>query len=183
MRAPRTVATVAAAARYQETQRGAPLTVLLLILPVVVLAWAQLVWLVAGDQVLLGDDTSGNRVGAWILWAIGGLVVPALLLLLRLRVEVTDEAVRVRFRPFLRREVRLDEITRVEAVTYRPIHGYGGWGLRLGRGGRIAYSVRGDQGVEIDVRDGRSVLIGSSRPEALRDAIEAAAADAGLGTP
>lgn len=174
---------MAGSVRYEETQRGMPLAVLLLLAPVVVLAWVQLVWLVAGDQVLLGDDTSGNRVGAWILWAIGGLGVPALVLLLRLRVEVTDEAVRIRFRPFLRREVRLDQITRVEAVTYRPIHGYGGWGLRLGRGGRIAYSVRGDQGVELEVRDGRSVLIGSAHPEALRDAIEAAAADADLGTP
>lgn len=160
-----------------------PLPLLFIVVPIVVLAWVQLIWLLAGDQVLLGEDTGSDRLAVWIVWAIAGLGVPLLVATIRLQVEVTDAVVRVRFRPFLRREIPLDRIERVEAVTYRPVRGYGGWGLRLGRGGRIAYSVRGDEGVEIDVREGRHVLIGSSRPAALRDAIEAAATDAGMGIP
>jgi len=169
--------------RYEESQRGMPLAPLFIVVPIVVLAWFQLIWLVAGDQVILGEDTDSDRLAVWIVWAIAGLGVPLLVATVRLQVEVTDQVVRVRFRPFLRREIPLDRIARVEAVTYRPIWGYGGWGLRLGRGGRIAYSVRGAEGVEIDVREGRHVLIGSSRPSALRDAIEAAATDAGFGIP
>lgn len=169
--------------RYEETQRGMPLFVLVILAPVVVLAWALAAVLVIDDRVLFGDDTTGDRVGVWITFAIAGVGLPLLVATTRLRVQVTDEVVRVRYRPVLRREIALDRIERVEAVTYRPIRGYGGWGLRLGRGGRVAYSVRGDEGVEIDVRGGRPVLIGSVRPEELRDTIEAAVGDAGFGLP
>jgi len=107
-------------------------------------------------------------------WLLVGVGVPLLVLGLRLRTEVTDDAVRIRFRPFYRRVVPLDDIVHVEAVTDRPLVGYGGWGIRLGRGGRLADAVRGDQGVALDLLAGRNLLIGSARADERRDAIEAA---------
>jgi hypothetical protein len=51
-------------------------------------------------------------------------------------------------------------------VTYRPFREYGGWGIRFGRQG-IAYTVSGDRGVLVRLRNGRSFLLGSKRPESL----------------
>ena len=36
---------------------------------------------------------------------------------------------------------------------------------------RMAYNVSGNQGVELTLRDGRQVMLGSQRPQELADAI------------
>jgi len=93
--------------------------------------------------------------------------------LLSMRTEVTSEGVRVRFGyfvPLYVRTIRLEDIDTVEAVTYRPIADYGGWGIR-GLPGRIALNARGDRGVLLTLLRGGTVLIGSQRPEELAASI------------
>jgi hypothetical protein len=62
-----------------------------------------------------------------------------------------------------------------EAVTYRPIRDYGGWGIRWGPG-KLAYNVSGSEGVRIDRSDDRELLVGSRQPydlaRAMRNAIQ-----------
>ena len=84
---------------------------------------------------------------------------------LELITEVRDDALEVRFRGlFVRRAIPLAEITHFEAKTYRPIRDYGGWGVRRGAAG-MAYNVSGNRGVDLRLADGKSLLIGSQRPE------------------
>ncbi len=89
-----------------------------------------------------------------------------------MRTRVTPEGVRVTFGmlgwiPF---RIAADQIRSVEPVTYRPLAEFGGWGIRFGRGGKRAYSARGDRGVRIQTPS-REYLIGSQRPEALAHAL------------
>ena len=84
---------------------------------------------------------------------------------LELVTEVRDDVLNVRFRGLsVRRAIPLAEIRHFEARTYRPIRDYGGWGVRRGAGG-TAYSVCGKRGVQVQLADGKSLLIGSQRPE------------------
>ena len=88
----------------------------------------------------------------------------------RLITEVRDTALSIRF--FLlwpERTIPWTEIRRVEAVTYGAT-GYGGWGVRW-RADGIAYTVWGDQGVRIDLKTGRHVILGSQQPYELASAI------------
>ena len=139
--------------------------------------------------------TEQQRFRQWWLWALlGGLALLTLLLgpvtwpgflavggialfiySLRLSTEVREDGIYYRLRPLHRsfRRIGWDEIETYEAETYRPLREFGGWGIRWAPG-RIAYSVSGDEGVRIEREDGRTVLLGSRRPEALADAIEAA---------
>jgi hypothetical protein len=86
-------------------------------------------------------------------------------------VEVRPDQVDIRYRPFVNRTIALRNIERVTARTYRPIREYGGWGIRGWPGQRVAYNVSGNQGVELLLQDGRSVMIGSQQPETLALAI------------
>lgn len=110
----------------------------------------------------------------WVLvplWLLAGLGLPLLIALTRLVVEVERDAVLVRYRPFfVRRRIPLAEIASADAVTYRPLREYGGWGIR-GIGRRRAYNARGDRGVQLVLTDGRRVLLGSQVPEQLAAAI------------
>lgn len=67
----------------------------------------------------------------------------------------------------------MSEIAHFEARTYSPLREYGGWGIR-GFGSNRAYNVSGNHGVELVLKDGRKVLIGSQRADDLALAIAAA---------
>ena len=53
---------------------------------------------------------------------------------------------------------------------YKPIREYGGWGIRYGRGGK-AYNVSGNKAVQLVLKNGKRLLIGSQRPDKLVEAI------------
>ena len=61
---------------------------------------------------------------------------------------------------------------RWEARTYRPLLEYGGWGIRYAPFGKgWAYNVHGSQGVQLELTNGKRILIGSQRAEELARAI------------
>ena len=84
--------------------------------------------------------------------------------------DAHPQAVAIRYAPLFERTIARYEIAVVELRRYGPIREFGGWGIR-GFGGRIAYNVRGNEGVELTLTDGRQVLIGSGRAEELAGAI------------
>jgi hypothetical protein len=91
---------------------------------------------------------------------------------LKLTTEVRQDGIYLRFFPlWVRQTIPFSDIARYEARTYRPILEYGGWGVRYGWKGK-AYNVRGNRGVQLELRDGKRLLIGSQRPEELARAIE-----------
>jgi len=92
---------------------------------------------------------------------------------MRLVTEVHADGLFIRFLPIHRafRKIPLEDATKVEAVTYRPVLQYGGWGIK-GTRNRRAYNVRGNRGVRIDYADSTHILIGSQRSEELARAIE-----------
>lgn len=114
---------------------------------------------------------------ATVLFSLGLL---ALFLAMRLVTEVREDGLSVRFFPFHLRETvfRPGEIQSSEAVEYRPLLDYGGWGIRYGRGGK-AYNVSGNRGVRLEFADGKRLLIGSQRADELAAAIR----DLRRGTP
>lgn len=108
--------------------------------------------------------------GRWIgLAVLGG--VGFLLLFGHLRTEIRDDGLHVQMFPLTRRHrFGWNEIRSCAARTYRPILEYGGWGVRWGRSGK-AYNVRGNRGVQLELANGRRLLIGSQRADELAAAI------------
>ncbi len=142
----------------------------------VVVGTAGFAWYAFLREAVLHRPMGDRPAPYWLTaltWALMGIGFPWLFLSARLVVEVREDGVRFRYRPFHRRWHRLSagEIREAEARTYRPILEYGGWGIRYGwRGGR-AYNVSGNRGVQLTLNDGRKVLFGSRRPEELEAAI------------
>jgi hypothetical protein len=55
--------------------------------------------------------------------------------------------------------VTLDEIVRADAIEVRPLRDYGGWGLRVGSGGRVGVILRGGEALLVQRTGGRSVAV------------------------
>jgi hypothetical protein len=133
---------------------------------IALLSWSALVL-----QVVLGVPFGENPapdLGIWAIWVVFGIGLPAWFFSLRLETVVEDGTLRYRFFPLHPgwKVIPLEHVAGAVAVTYRPFREYGGWGIRFGRQG-IAYTVSGDRGVLVRLRNGRSFLLGSKRPESL----------------
>jgi hypothetical protein len=130
---------------------------------------------------LFGLPIKGSAQGlAWtgpflILLSLGLLVFFGRL---RMTTEVGADGLGLALFPVHKRYA-LEQIVQWEPLRYRPLLQYGGWGIRYGRSGRgqgwgWAYTVSGNRGVRLRLADGRSVLIGTRRPEELAQALAAA---------
>ncbi|MFD1512511.1 hypothetical protein [Halomarina rubra] len=123
-------------------------------------------WAILG-VVGLVSVVSGGPIGILVA---GGIVV--FVWSLSLTTEVRNDGLYIQLWPLQRsfQRVPWTAIESAEAVRYRPLREYGGWGIRW-RPGTVAYSVSGSRGVFVS-RDGdRDILVGSERPDELETAI------------
>jgi hypothetical protein len=102
--------------------------------------------------------------------------VAALFAVARLVVDVSVEEITVSFH-FLwpTRRMRISDVKRATAVTYNSLVDYGGFGVRWGPRG-WAFNTGGDEGVLVEMKDGKRVMIGSRRAKELEAAMARAVA-------
>ena len=101
-----------------------------------------------------------------------GLAIPLLFYLFELRIKVNGEGLHYQFSPLHLKSytIKLDEIEKFDALQYRPIGDYGGWGIRYGFKGK-AYNISGNKGVKIYLKNGRNILFGSQKHTDLEKAL------------
>lgn len=145
---------------FEESQRVSGLVVLA-VAAILAIVWALLLWKV------------GSRPRVWVYLAAVTLFISGLLAMMHMQTTVDREKVTVSLFYLFDTSVPLQDIAASQATGYAPLRDFGGWGLRFGPQGR-AYSMRGDAGVRLTLSDGRTLLLGSQRPEALQTAIETA---------
>ena len=141
-------------------------------LVIAVSAWEIVRQLVSGRPLREGliPDAALAILGL-VCIAIFGILLPLFFFSMRMITEIRPDGLYVRFFPFHRtfRHTPWENVAAFEAVAYRPIRDYGGWGIRYGAKGR-AYNVSGNRGLRLSMTDGRRLMIGSARTEELRDA-------------
>jgi len=163
--------------RFSEVQRFRKTWIWVLVLPIslflIILFGYGMI-----KQLILGhpwgsrplSDTALAIIGP--LWILFGIGLGYLFYSSKLITEVREDGLYVRFFPLTHHKIPFENIKHCEARTYSPIREFGGWGIRYGRRGK-AYNVSGNQGVQLELSNGKRFLIGSQRPEELARAIEA----------
>lgn len=169
---------------YQETQRlRSRLFWASLLLPMILFDAAALAALYAvtvrGVQLTLFGGPAIPPV-AVIIFCVTGLLISAGSILyharVRLHLQVTGDALYLRYAPLHRRvrQVDLHGVVDVCATPFRPFRQYGGYGIRRQRLA-TSYTVSGTVGVRIAYGNGCHVLLSSGDPEALARAVRRAA--------
>lgn len=136
-------------------------------LPIVIVTFV--VWWQFTEQIIRGHPQGTQPVPDWAAWLLAivfGLGFPAFALLVRLVTVVVPGELSVRLYPFRPVRFPLVQIKSAEARDYSPLREFGGWGIRMGPGGK-AYNAYGERGVQLVLADGRRVLIGSQRADEL----------------
>ena len=115
------------------------------------------------------SDTALLIVGS--LTVLSGLGLPLLFFAMKMATVVGRTGISLRFLPFGKEEIAFADIAEAAARSYSAIGEYGGWGVRSGGKGK-AYNVSGDRGVQLVLRNGTRLLIGSQRADELAGAIQ-----------
>lgn len=104
------------------------------------------------------------------------LPIAAILFLARLVVDVDAKGIDVRFHLLWpTRHIALDDVQRARATQYSPLGAYGGWGVRLSWNG-WAFNAGGSEGVLVETKSRKRIMIGSRRSKELEAAIAQAIA-------
>lgn len=104
------------------------------------------------------------------------LIVTGLLLFgSKLVIEVSNKSLQFTFKPFINKPIKYfkSDIERYEIREYKPIKEYGGWGIKQGiKGIGKAFNVKGKIGLQLYLTNGKKVLIGTQRGDALNRAMK-----------
>lgn len=152
---------------FEETQRFTQWWIRFLIGASTIFVWYGFVQQIFFDRPF-GSNPAPDKTMI-VIWLAFGILLPVFMFSCKLQLQVRRDGFYYRFKPFhLKMHViRFDEIRFYEAVTYRPIIEYGGWGLRYGIHGR-AFNISGNRGLRIELMNGKRILFGSAQPEELK---------------
>ncbi len=91
----------------------------------------------------------------------------------KLEIKIKDDGLYIRFFPFhfSFRHYRWDVIEKLYLRKYSPLGEYGGWGYRFGSGGK-GYTISGNQGLQIELKSNKKLLIGTQKREELESVLK-----------
>jgi hypothetical protein len=138
------------------------------------------IWWQFIQQIVVGRPVGEEPLPDWLAWALTmvfGLGFPAFAALVRLITEVRPGELSVRLYPFRPALIRLAEVESAESREYSALREYGGYGVRWSRFSGKAYNASGAQGVQLVMKDGQRILIGTQEPERLLAALRTAGVD------
>ena len=135
------------------------------------------------EQLLLGKpwgNFSMSNSGLMFTFSLVVLIMSTIVSFqqrIKLIVYIDKEGIHYRFPVFIRKEklILKEQITGYDVGKYSPFK-YGTWSLSKGsfymmdRG--ISYKIKGNTGLRLYLADGRELLIGTQRPEAMKRAMK-----------
>lgn len=123
----------------------------------------------------IATGTTSEQIGA-----LSGLIIIALVsvlfIFLKLKTRIDEIGVHYKFHPFHLnyKTITWDLISVCNIRNYNAITEYGGWGMKFsffGKKGK-SFTTKGDIGLQIELKNGKKILIGTQKKEELKRTLE-----------
>ncbi len=108
-----------------------------------------------------------------LLGSLSGVIILGLVVILflfsKLRTRIDEKGVSFKFTPFHFKSklINWKEVDKAYLRKYNAISEYGGWGIKGGipwvKGNGRAYNVKGNIGLQLELRNGKRILIGTQK--------------------
>lgn len=125
---------------------------------------------------LVQEETLNSKtLSSYLLIMLPILIVLLVFLFSSLYTRIDESGIQTVFKPFgfTKKSFSWRAIETVETITYSPLKDFGGWGYRLSFSGKgTAYNVKGNQGISIQLKNGKKFLIGTQKSEQALEVIE-----------
>lgn len=143
------------------------------------------IWIVCGSlavlflwaviQQLILDIPFGNNPmsdkGLSLMLLIPVLVF-VLLIKTELRSQIDESGIKYQLYPLQlkMRQIKWDEIEKLEIRKYKALREFGGYGIRYGFAGK-AINIRGYMGLQIYFKNGKKLLLGTQKPKQVEEVL------------
>ncbi len=114
------------------------------------------------------SDSSLSMTGLAIYTIVIVLLI-ALFLILTLKTEINSQGIHMHYIPFVKKHTAWKDIENVEIINYGFV---GGWGIRWGTDYGTVYNTKGNKGLAITLKTGKTFVIGSQKEDELIKVIE-----------
>ena len=82
--------------------------------------------------------------------------------------EITNGGIKMRFVPFVKKEIQWSELKSAKIVDY----GFVGYGIRIGSKYGTVYNMNGNKGLAIELNNGKKFVIGTQKEMELKNVVE-----------
>ena len=155
---------------FYEKQSQKPWWIWLLMIAANIPFICGLIW-----QVILGNTFGTNPMSDVGLIVTTSLMILFSVVFLRSKLETTinSDGVYVRYSPFNLRYKFFDwnDISKAYIREYRAIKEFGGTGIRVRLKGK-AYIVSGNYGLQLELKNGKKILIGTQYPDEIENELK-----------
>lgn len=151
---------------YTETQRMR----MWWVYAICVLILGSAVWAFV-MQIVFDKEFGSNPGPDWVIYATLGISIALVWLVFaaKLVLKVNADGVSFRYYPFMSKKFSWTDIKEVKVIKYNPVKDYAGWGLRYNWNNKgKAYSISGNKGLDLTLKNDRKVLIGTAKAEELQ---------------
>ena len=155
---------------YQEVQRPNKWFVLLFLIPILIMLFAAFqsgIFHFSNEKGLVIHNEALETSSFYLMLAVL-MILPIFFFALKLETKIDGAGIHYQFKPFHFRIKTIPwvNINKCFVRTFKPIREYGGWGIRYSHKGR-AYTMNGKVGLQIELKNGKPILIGTSQKEQL----------------
>jgi len=157
---------------FNETQRFDQWWLqLMLIALVLFLGYSIYQWFFTNEAV--GNVSPTDSFGQLIV-IVSILPILILFYFLKLRTEIDESGIHYQFLPFhfSVKNLPWTAIQNCYVRTYNPIMEYGGWGYRTSLGKGSAFNVKGNKGIQIELKSGKKILFGTQKEDEAKQIIQ-----------
>ena len=123
------------------------------------------------QQIVLGKTVGDNPMSDSAV--ILSLIIPVIFILLfymmQLKTVITRETLSFRFVPFVKRTIPWKDMETFKVINYGFV---GGYGIRLTMKYGTVYNIKGNKGLFVKLKNGKTFIVGTQKPEALEKTIQ-----------
>ena len=123
-----------------------------------------------------GDNLMSTEV--LIVTGISSLLIMGLIIVvfkfLKLKTKITTDGIMVSFPPLKSKWEKYTpgEIEKYEVRVYKAIREYGGYGIKRGLKKGQSYTISGNIGLQLYLKNGKKLLIGTQKKQAIKYAMD-----------
>ncbi|MGI8891848.1 MAG: hypothetical protein ACR2GN_00170 [Bacteroidia bacterium] len=153
---------------YREVQKFTSRILWFFLILLLLLFIGIIAFTIYNDYISSNNSGRSTFISDYLIMILSLLIIIGITYLfsiMKLEIIIDDKHLFFEYKPFLKRKFPLIDIIGFAERKFRPLIEFRGWGIRYSLFGHgMAYTIKGNTGVQFLTRSGKKFLLGTQKP-------------------